>query len=283
MPAASRRALAAQFLRAARRARPGRCRRSAAAARTIGRLGRGQRVALLRLQQPPAARARRPSSASAATASGSASPTGAEPGVERRRIQAAGSRAAVSSRSSGSTRRATRTRFTTTAAGRQAGRAQLGEAVQRLLHRHLLQQRDQVHRGLRRAQHRASPRRPGLDRPDPGQPGHLGVDVEEAGDPAGRRRVHHHRVVVDTRRAAAGRALSVRPHRLVGLAGQQHVAHARGDGGGEVDRAEAAQRARRPGRACRTCRGIEQRLLGVDGQRVDLAAARGDRDRAVSS
>ena len=34
-----------------------------------------------------------------------------------------------------------------------------------------------------------------VDRADPGQPGHLGVDVEEAGDPAGRRRVQHDGVV----------------------------------------------------------------------------------------
>ena len=39
-------------------------------------------------------------------------------------------------------------------ADRQAGRAQLGDRVDGLLDRHLLQQRHQVDRRLRRAQHR---------------------------------------------------------------------------------------------------------------------------------
>ena len=121
-------------------------------------------------------------------------------------------------------------------------------ASRRLLYRHLLQQRDHVHRGHRRAQQRRHALALGLDRADLGQPGGLRGDVEEAPDPAGRRRVEHHRVVDPAAVRGAGR-------RLLDLAGEQHVAQARGDRGGEVDRADLAQRPARRRRACRTCRG----------------------------
>ena len=107
-------------------------------------------------------------------------------------VQPCPSAAAVSSvgRSSGG-----RTMFTTTAPTGSPAVAQLRDGVDRLLHRHLLQQGHQVHGGLRRAQQRHDRVGLRLDRPDLGQPGDLGVDVEEAGDPAGRRRVEDDRVV----------------------------------------------------------------------------------------
>ena len=55
-------------------------------------------------------------------------------------------------------------------ADRQPAPSQLGDRVRGLLHRHLLQQRDQVHRGLRRAQHRHHAVALRLDRAGPGQP-----------------------------------------------------------------------------------------------------------------
>ena len=77
-----------------------------------------------------------------------------------------------------------------------------------------------------------------LDRPHLGQPGELVVDAEELGDPTGRRRVEHDGVVRRWRRLLRRVAL----RRLVDLAGQQHVAHAGGDGGRELDHAEPVER-----------------------------------------
>ena len=89
-----------------------------------------------------------------------------------------------------------------------------------------------------------------LDRPDLGQPGQLVVDVEELGDPAGGRGVQHDRVVL-----AGALVAAVAVGRLVDLAGQQHVAHARGDRGGELDRRRTGRAPCRPGRGGSTCRG----------------------------
>ena len=71
--------------------------------------------------------------------------------------------------------------------------------------------------------------------PDLGEAGHLRVDVEEAGDPPCRRRVEHDRVVG---RGPGGGGCPWRADGLVDLAGEQHVAHARGDRGREVDDAD---------------------------------------------
>lgn len=154
----------------------------------------------------------------------------------------------------------------------EGGAAQFGDTVGGLLDRHLLEQGDQMHRGLgglEDAHHRL-----GLIvyRADPGQAGDFVVDVQETGDAAGRRRVHHH-VVVDVTTLPVPAAYG-----LAGLARQQHVAHARRDGRREVDRAELLERAARAAELVEHLEVVEKRTLGVDGQRVHLAAARGDGD-----
>src|SRR5205814_8949414 len=101
-----------------------------------------------------------------------------------------------------------------------------------------------------------------LYRTNLGQPGDLGADVEETADPAGRRRVHHHRVVHVGVVAAAGPA----PGRLGRLAGDQHVGQARGDGGGEVDHAEPGQRLPGAAQVVEHLEIVEQRALRVDGE-----------------
>ena len=137
-----------------------------------------------------------------------------------------------------------------------------------LLDRHLLQQRHHVHRGDRRAQDRGHAVALGLDRPDLGQPGGLGGHVEEPADPAGRRRVQHHRVVDPVAVHGPG-------DRLLDLAGQQHVADAGRDRGGEVDRAELLQRPPGPAQLVEHVQVLQQGLLGVDREREHLAAAAG--------
>ena len=133
-------------------------------------------------------------------------------------------------------------------AHRQFGRPQLGDAVRGLLDRHLLQQRHQVHRRLGRLEHPHHGLRLIVYRADLGQPRHLVVHVQEAGDAAGRRRVHDHVVVGEPP------ALVLAAYGLAGLAGQQHVPQAGRDGGGEVDRAELLQR---PARAAELVEHLE--------------------------
>ena len=146
-------------------------------------------------------------------------------------------------------------------------RGQLGDRVDGLLDRHLLQQRHHVHRGHRRAQQRGHALALGLDRAHLGQPGGLRGHVEEPADPAGRRRVQHHRVVRPggrpTVRVVASLTLPVsstsrRPGR---------------DGGGEVDRAELAQRPAGRAQLVEHVQVLQQRLLGVHRERAHLAAA----------
>ena len=79
------------------------------------------------------------------------------------------------------------------------------------------------------------------DRSNLGQPGHCRVDVEEVGDPAGRWGVQDDGVV------RVGRVLDLPPHRLVHLAGEQHVAQPGRDRGGEVNGPEAVKG---PARQC---------------------------------
>ena len=69
----------------------------------------------------------------------------------------------------------------------QPRRAEVGDGVDRLLHRHLLQERDDVHGRLRRREHLHDRLRLGVDGPHLGEVGHLLVDGEEAHHPAGRR------------------------------------------------------------------------------------------------
>ena len=146
-------------------------------------------------------------------------------------------------------------------------RGQLGDRVHGLLHRHLLQQRDHVHRGHRRAQQRGDALALGLDRAHLGQPGGLRGDVEEPADPAGRRRVQHHRVVHPPCRRA------VRVVASLTLPVSSTSRRPGRDRGGEVDRADLAQRPAGRAQLVEHLEVFEQRLLGVDGQRAHLAAA----------
>ena len=143
--------------------------------------------------------------------------------------------------------------------------AQFRDPVQRLLHRHLLKNRDEVHRGLRRADHPLHGVGVGPDRPHLGQPGHLGRDIEETADPPGRRGIHHHRVVdVDP--------TGPPPGGLGGLAGQQHVPQPRRDRGREVDDAEPGQGPARVPQVVEHLQVLDERRFGVGGQRVDVTA-----------
>ena len=79
-------------------------------------------------------------------------------------------------------------------------------------------------------------------------------------------------------RRCAGRAGG----RLLDLAGEQHVAQAGGDGGGEVDGAELAQRPAGRAQLVEHVQVFEERLLGVHRQGAHLAAA-GRRRRSCRS
>ena len=76
-------------------------------------------------------------------------------------------------------------------------------------------------------------------------------------------RVQHHGVVLDGALVAA-----VALHRLVDLAGEQHVAHTRRDGGRELDHPEAVERPAGPAEPVVHGEVLQQRRLGVDVQRV---------------
>ena len=110
------------------------------------------------------------------------------------------------------------------------------------------------------------------DRPHLGQSRYLGGHVEELADPAGRRGVHDHRVVVEPAAAPA-------PGGLHGLAGQQHVPQARGDRGGEVDHAQAGQGGPGVPEVVEHLQVLDQGRLGIGRQRVDLPAGQGRRGR----
>ncbi len=73
---------------------------------------------------------------------------------------------------------------------------EVGDRVDRLLHRHLLEQRHQVHGSQLALEDRHHPVALVLERTDLGQPADLVRDVEEPGHPAGRRRVQDDGVVV---------------------------------------------------------------------------------------
>ena len=67
-------------------------------------------------------------------------------------------------------------------------------------------------------------------------------------------------------------------HDLLDLAGEQHVAQARRDRRRELDRADAAHRPAGQAEVVEHVEVFEERRLGVDRQRVDLAAAVGGGD-----
>nr|BFE85461.1 hypothetical protein GCM10020093_080620 [Planobispora longispora] len=129
-----------------------------------------------------------------------------------------------------------------------------------------------MHRGLRRGDDPAHQVGVVLDGADPGQSGHLVGDVQEPYDPAGRRGVQHHRVVDPPA------VLALAADGLGGLARDEDVAEARGDGGGEVDDAQLAQGAAGPAHAVEHLEVFEHGLLGIEGQRVDVPAAGRDGD-----
>ena len=144
--------------------------------------------------------------------------------------------------------------------------AELGDAVQGLLDRHLLEHSDEVDDGFRRADdflHRVGVP---ANRPDPGQVGYLAGDVQEPGDPAGRRGVHHDGVV------DAAALVLLTPDRLGGLAGKEHVTQARRDGGGEIHHAELGQGGTRMPQAIEHLEVFDQGRLGVGDQGEDVAA-----------
>ncbi len=154
------------------------------------------------------------------------------------------------------------------AADRQPQVAQLRDAVERLLHRHVLEHGDQVDPAELRAQqvHHAVGLVP--HGADLGQPGELAVDVEELRDPAGRGCVEHHGAV-----PAGVLVAAVAVHRLVDLAGQQHVAQPRRDRGGEVDDAEAVEHLAGAAEPVVHREVLQQRALEVDREGVDVAGA----------
>ena len=110
-----------------------------------------------------------------------------------------------------------------------------------------------------------------VDRAHPGEVGHLHVDVEEAGDPAGGRRVEHDGVPGPGALVAAGAGGAA--DGLVDLADEQHVAHARGDRGREVDDAHPLQRPAGAAELVEDLQVLEQGGLGVDRDAPHLAAA----------
>ena len=102
--------------------------------------------------------------------------------------------------------------------------------------RHFLQQGGQVDDRVLRAQKRGDGVGLAADRSHLGQIGHCFVHVEELGDPPGRWRIQHDRVV------GAGPVLDQPARDLVDLAGEQDVLQPWCDRGREVDHAEPVQR-----------------------------------------
>ncbi len=153
-------------------------------------------------------------------------------------------------------------------ADREPVGAQLADAVGGLLHGHLLEHRHQVNGGPRRPEEGRDRVGLALDRAHPGEAGELVVDAEELGDPPGRGRVEHDRVVGD-RALVAG----VAPGRLVDLAGEQDVADAGGDRGRELHHPEPVERLPGPAQLVVHRQVLQQGRLRVDVQGVDDSAA----------
>ena len=168
-------------------------------------------------------------------------------------------------------RAGSRTWLTTTAPRPKPSADEVGDGVGGLLHRHLLEEGDDVDEGLAVLEHPGDRLGLGVDRADAREVGHLDVDREEAGDPSGGRGVEDDGVPrpCGPARASARGA----PHGLVDLAGEEDVAHAGGDGRREVDDAHPLER---PAGAAELVEGLEvleERGLGVDRQPPQLAAA----------
>ena len=257
--------------RAGRRARaPSRSRRRSAgraAGRSAGPWPRAARAA--RARGRCAAAWSRASSSRPSTSSGVARDAGlGELGADRRLVQA--TRARLVERDVVEERLAHH--VDDDGAGVQALGAQLVDRLEGLLHRHLLEEGDEVDDRLVRLEQPGD--RAGLrgDRADPGEVGHLGVDREEPADAAGRRRVEDD-AVVGGGGVALVPAVAAAPVGLVDLADEQDVAHAGGDGRREVDGAELLEQLAGAAELVEELEVLEQGGLGLDGQADDLAAA----------
>ena len=154
----------------------------------------------------------------------------------------------------------------------QALVAQLVDRLEGLLHRHLLEEGDDVDDRLVRLEQPGDRGGLGGDRPDPREVGHLGVDGEEPAD-AARRRCVEDDPVVDRGGVALVPAVAATPVGLVDLADEQHVAHAGGDGRREVDGAELLEQPAGPAELVEHLEVLEQGRLGVDRQADHLTAA----------
>lgn len=155
---------------------------------------------------------------------------------------------------------------------RQLRRAQFGDAVRGLLDGHLLQQRHQVHRRLRRLEDTHHGLCLIVYRADLGEPRDLVVHVQEARDPPGGRRVHDHVVIGELS------ALVLPAHGLARLAGEEHVPDAGRDGGREVDGAELLQGPSGAPQFVEHLEVVQKGQFGIYGEGVHLPAARSDGD-----
>ena len=193
----------------ARRAPPGRCRPRGAGARRSAR-PRPRRARAARPRGVGVRRGRGPRRRATATSSASTS-TRARASSE---VTAVGSTRVVAHLCEGARAEVLRShQVDHDPADREAGGAELGDAVGGLLHGHLLEDGDQVHGRARRAQQLHHLVGLGLDRAHLRQPGQLGVDAEELADAAGGRRVEHHGVVRDLVLVPAARGVAGPPRR----------------------------------------------------------------------
>src|SRR5665811_132123 len=170
---------------------------------------------------------------------------------------------------------------TVDATDRHTDGTELGDGVDGLLNRHLLEQRHHVDDRLRRRQHRCD--RVGLraDRADPREVGNLVVDIEESCNAAGGRGVQDDGVVGPRCTRTLGFVLPVASDRLVDLADQQNVPDAWRDRGGEVDGAELLQQPAGTAELVVHVEVLQQGCLGVDREPEDLAALRRVRDACL--
>src|SRR5690606_14301646 len=157
----------------------------------------------------------------------------------------------------------------------------LRDSLHAFLDRHFFEQGDEVHHGFGGADDVYDPGGVVADRAYPGQAGDFGGDVEETSDAAGGRGVEHYGVVdVRAGTVVPGTLRGAAAHCFGDFAGQEDVAGAGRDRGGEVDDAEAAECTADPAQAVEHLQVFQERCLSVDGERVDRAAVVGGGDFA---